>query len=217
MSMQIDTTIASSSKTLCESALGRRMENHWPVLRSSFWAIMILCWLVQALSNRHSTSPDGISYLDIASACVKSHWTALVNAYWSPGYPVLLSVWLRVFRPSAFQELAVVKCFNCLTLVFALYCFEYFLQGVLEYTPEAAGDDRGGGPLPAWALRATGYTLFFWMSLYLTPPSLDSPDVLVFASILIAAGIIVRIAAGADGWLRFAALGIVLAFGYLAQ
>jgi hypothetical protein len=59
--------------------------------------------------------------------------------------------------------------------------------------------------------------LFFWVSLYLTPPSIDSPDVLVFASILLAAGILVRVAAGADGWLRFAALGIVLGLGYLAK
>jgi hypothetical protein len=59
--------------------------------------------------------------------------------------------------------------------------------------------------------------LFVWISFYLTPPSLDTPDVLVFAAILLAAGILVRVAAGADGWLRFAALGIVLGLGYLAK
>ncbi len=209
--------VAASSKDMRENISGRLAEDSWPVFRFSLWAIMILCWLAEALSYRHSINPDGISYLDIASAFMKGRWTAAVNAYWSPAYPVLLSFWLSIFRPSAFQELAVVKYFNCLTLVFVLYCFEYFLHGVLEYTQVATGGDREGVPLPIWALRATGYTLFFWMSLYLTPPSLVTPDALVFASILFAAGIIVRMAAGADGWLRFAALGIVLALGYLAK
>ncbi|MBZ5698582.1 MAG: hypothetical protein LAN18_08545 [Acidobacteriia bacterium] len=215
--MQTDSAATASSKDLKREGLDRRAEEGWPVFRYSLWASMILCWLVEALSYRYSLSPDGINYLDIASACMKGQWTAAVNAYWSPGYPVLLSFWLSIFHPSAFRELAAVKYFNCLVLVLALYCFEYFLQGVLKYTLQAAGDDREEGPLPIWALRATGYTLFFWISLYLTPPSLDTPDVLVFASILLAAGILVRVAAGADGWLRFAALGIVLGLGYLAK
>jgi len=178
---------------------------------------MILCWLVEALSNRYSISPDGISYLDIATACMKGQWEAAVNAYWSPGYPVLLSFWLSAFHPRGLRELAAVKYFNCLTLILALYCFEYFLQGVLEFTHRNVSGDRVAEALLAWALRATGYTLFFWTSLYLTPPTLVTPDILVFASILVAAGILVRIAAGPGGWLHFASLGIALALGYLAK
>src|ERR1019366_717507 len=215
--MQIDSAATTSSKDLRQSGLGGHAAKGWPDLRYFLWAIMILCWFVEGLSNRHTTSPDGISYFDIASACMKGQWRAAVNAYWSPGYPVLLSFWLSIFHPPAFRELAAIKCFNCLILIVALGCFEYFLRGVLEYTQSATCDDRETGPLPVWALRATGYTLFFWISLYLTPPSLDTPDVLVFASILLAAGILVRVAAGADGWLRFAALGIVLGLGYLAK
>ncbi len=67
------------------------------------------------------------------------------------------------------------------------------------------------------SLRAVGYTFFFWVSLFQSPPSLVTPDALVLTSILVAAGIIVRIAGGAGSWLRFVALGIVLAFGFLAK
>jgi hypothetical protein len=216
--MQIDSAATPSSKDLKREGLDKRAAKGLPGLRYFLWAIMIGSWLVEGLSYRYTTLPDGISYFDIASACMKGQWRAAVNAYWSPGYPVLLSFWLSIFHPSAFRELAAIKCFNCLILIVALGCFEYFLRGLLEYTQsDTTGDDRETGPLPVWALRATGYTLFFWISLYLTPPSLDAPDVLVFASILLAAGILVRVAAGADGWLRFAALGIVLGLGYLAK
>jgi hypothetical protein len=151
----MDSSVATNSKNLKQNSLGRRVEEAWPVLRFSFWAAMILCWFVEGLSRRHSINPDGISYLDIASACVNGRWTAAVNAYWSPVYPVLLSLWLGVFHPSALRELLAVRCFNVLTLVFAVCCFEYFLQGVLEYTQEIPGEDRGGDPLPTWVLRAT--------------------------------------------------------------
>jgi hypothetical protein len=177
---------------------------------------MILCWLVEALSNRYTVSPDAISYLDIATACMKGQWTAAVNAYWSPGYPVLLSILFSVFHPHGLRELLVVKLFNCFILMIALYCLEYFLQGLLEFM-RRDGKDRVGDALPAWSLRASGYTLFLWITLYLMPPSVMTPDALVFAWILVAAGIAVRIATGADGWLRFALLGIVLALGYLTK
>jgi hypothetical protein len=209
----MDSAVIANSDDMAQSSRAGR----WPAVRYRLWALMISCWFVDALSNRHSISPDGISYLDIASACIKGHWAALVNAYWSPAYPFLLSIWLRVLHPSAFHELAVAKCFNCLTLVFALYCFEYFLKGILEYTKKVSLDDREGVCLPDWVLRATGYTLFFWMSLYLTPPNVDTPDVLVLAAILVAAGILVRVAAGKDNWPYFVALGFVLGLGYLAK
>ena len=217
MSMWTDSANTASSKDLEQSRLGWHALERWPVLRYYLWATMILCWFVDALSTRQLSSPDAISYLDIASACMKGQWGRAVNAYWSPAYPVLLSFWFSIFHPSVFTELLAAKCFNCLALIFAMFCFEYFLRGLLEYAQEAATNDRQGGPLPVWSLRTTGYTLFFWMSLYLIPPTLVTPDTLVLASILFAAGIIVRMAAGADSWSHFAALGIVLGFGYLAK
>jgi hypothetical protein len=178
---------------------------------------MFACWILEGLSYRHTIVPDGVSYFDIASACANGHWTAAVNAYWSPAYPVLLSFVFSLFRPSPYRELTIVHCFNCLILVLALCCFEYFLKGLEEHLTVAASTNPERAALPKWALRAILYALFFWASLYMTPSSLDTPDALVFALVLLASGIIVRIAGGSIGWLRFAALGAILGLGYLAK
>jgi hypothetical protein len=194
------------------------LERHWRTLRYALWAFMILCWLVEGFSYRHGIMPDGITYLDIAAACARGQWTSLVNAYWSPGYPFLISLWLSLFRPSPDREVVVLHYLNCLILLGALGCFEYFMRGLLQYLSRTAPPgDSEFQPLPDWAFWAMGYIFFFWTSLECTPPSLSTPDALVVASVLLAAGILLRVGSGDDGLLRFAALGAVLALGYLAK
>jgi len=48
--------------------------------------------LLQAWSDRHGITPDGVSYLDLSDAVVDGSWRGLVNAYWSPLYPLLLGL-----------------------------------------------------------------------------------------------------------------------------
>jgi len=179
---------------------------------------MVLCWLLEALSYRHSVYPDGIAYLEIAWACVKGNWHALINGYWSPAYPVLFSLVLSVFKPSVVWELVLLHCFNCLVLVGSLASFEYFLNALIQYVSNTnRAIDEEWKPLPAWVFRAIGYALFFWDSLYAIPPSFETPDVLVVALVLIAAAILLRIASGRDTWQYYAALGIVLGLAYLTK
>ena len=177
---------------------------------------MCSSWLAQGLSGAPVNS-DGVSYLDIASACIKGSWGALINAYWSPLYPVLLSFWLFLLRPSACWEARTVRLFNCVVLVFALWCLEYLLSGLIEYQEATRITDQESASLPAWAVRATGYVLFFFASVCMTPAELVAPDALVMALVLLAAGIILRIRCGTDGALSFAGLGLVLGLGYLAK
>jgi len=179
---------------------------------------MVLCWLLEALSYRHSVYPDGIAYLEIASACAKGNWHSLINGYWSPAYPALFSLVLSVFKPSVFWELALLHCFNCLVLIGSLASFEYFLSALIQHLSiTTRAIDQEWKPLPAWVFRAIGYALFFWGSIYATPPSVETPDVLVLALVLIAAGILLRIASGKDSWQYYAALGVVLGFAYLTK
>jgi 4-amino-4-deoxy-L-arabinose transferase-like glycosyltransferase len=78
-------------------------------------------------------------------------------------------------------------------------------------------NDQEWKPLPAWVFQAIGYALFFWASLYATPPSLDTPDSLVLALVLLAVGILLRIASGRYSWRYYAAFGIVLGLAYLSK
>src|SRR5271167_2870431 len=78
----------------------------------------ILCWgvvaalgLLQVCAHRHVMNPDGISYLEIARAGI-SGWHGFVNAYWSPLYPFLISLVLRMFQPSIYWEFTVAHLLN---------------------------------------------------------------------------------------------------------
>jgi hypothetical protein len=53
-------------------------------------AAAILCIGVAILS-RDALNPDGVSYLDLASAVQGGHWSQLVQGYWSPLYPLLVA------------------------------------------------------------------------------------------------------------------------------
>jgi hypothetical protein len=192
------------------------MDKRWRIWRAVLWSVMCCTWLAQGLSGA-PVNPDGVSYLDIASACLKGNWGALINGVWSPLYSVLLSFWLFLFRPSAPWEARIVRLFNCGALVFAAWCFEYLLNGLVEYQEAIRIKEQQDGLLPPWVLRATGYSLFFFASVYMTPAELVNPDVLVMAFVLLAAGLILRIRIGKDGALSFAVLGLVLGLGYLAK
>jgi hypothetical protein len=190
----------------------------WFRYRYIVWTIMVLCWLLEALSYRHSVYPDGISYLEIASACAKGNWHSLINGYWSPAYPALFSLVLSVFKPSVFWELTLLHCFNCLVLIGALASFEYFLRALTHHLLLTKSViEQEWKPLPAWVFRAIGYALFFWDSVYATPPSIETPDVLILALVLIAVGILLRIASGRDSLQYYAALGVVLGLAYLTK
>ncbi len=185
-------------------------------LISIAWIVMPLAWLIVGFSSRHELDADAVSYIDIADACIRGHWRALINGYWSPGYPALLSLWLSIFHPKPAREITVVRLFICLTLVGALVCFRYFMRAFLRYRKctRFGGDDS---VLPDWALEAIGYALFFWVTIYLTPASKNAADVLVVGFVLLAAAFIMRIVGGAGGWLTYLFLGIVLGLAYLSK
>lgn len=126
-------------------------------------------------------------------ACLRGEWKALVNGYWSPGYPFLLSCWFFIFKTSPAHEPVAGRVFNCIILLAALFWLEYFLNGInLFLNVRARGTEDAA--LPMWTFRAMGYAVFSFSSLLLTRPSLDTPDNLVVAFILLSADVLLRIA-----------------------
>ena len=189
----------------------------WTGWRIAVWISMPVCWFVQAASYRHVATPDGINYLDMAAAFTKGNWGALVNGYWSPLYPFLLSIWLRLTNPSPYREVESVLFLNCLLLMLTLLLFEYFLRCLQEFAESAPRGSAEEKSVPFGLLKAIGYTLFFWMSLYLLPPNTMTPDVLVWALVLATGACLLRIQSGKNSWAAFAALGVSLGAGYLAK
>jgi 4-amino-4-deoxy-L-arabinose transferase-like glycosyltransferase len=62
-----------------------------------------------------------------------------------------------------------------------------------------------------------GYALFIWVALSLIAIWAVTPDMLMAALVLLAAGLVVRIRRGRDGWPSFLLLGFVLGLSYLAK
>ncbi len=180
---------------------------------------MLGCWLVQAMAARDFFTADAISYLDIANSCVAGHWHALVNGWWSPAYPFLLAFCLKIFKPHPFNEALLLHLLAIVSLIVALATFEYFMAILLKFRqkvqPNDAADD--GQLIPDSFVMVAGYSLFFWISTFLIPPTLEQPDILVFILYLLASTLCMQLVIHPQGWARYVALGVVLGFGYLTK
>lgn len=192
-------------------------DESWKRIRFPLWTFMVCCWLLDGIALSRSVNGDTISYLDIATECVKGHWQALINGYWSPAYPALLGIWWHIVGHSLYWESLSVSLLDCLILIATLCSFEYFLNGLFQQLTSAKDSCRDGAPLPKPALRAICYALFFWITIFVHSPSDHRPDTLVMTAVLLSGGIILRIATGDNGWRQFATLGVVLGLGYLSK
>src|SRR6266446_4061159 len=125
------------------------------------WGLMIVCWIISAVGNLQFLNPDGISYVEIAQSVHRGNPAALINAYWSPLYPALLAGWLAVLKPSMRYEILAVNCLNVVLLVFALWCFEYFVAGMVLFQRKPAAEGPEELPLESPPLRGLLYMVFF--------------------------------------------------------
>jgi hypothetical protein len=179
------------------------------VIPIAFWIVALAAGAYQVWVNRNAMSNDGISYLDMGDALAHGHWSAAINGYWSPLYPVLIGIALAVVRPSAWNEFATVHAVNFAIYAAALASFEFFLRGLIRTVQPPS--------MPAWLIKVIGYSLFIWSSLDLIGNGGASPDMAVSLFVFMASGILLTIAHGRARRWTFVLLGVVLAFGYLAK
>jgi hypothetical protein len=187
-------------------------------LTASFWALVILLGAVESWIGRAAMNTDGISYLDVASAFSRHEWAVGVNAYWSPLYPFLLGIALRILKPSSYGEFPVLHLVNFLIFLASAAAFQFALSRLIYFRRKRAViPNRQPYVLPEWSLFALGYALFLWISLQLMPISVVSPDMTVALFVYLAAGIVLGMGAGLNRVQDFVLLAIVLGFGYLAK
>ncbi len=144
---------------------------------------------------------DGISYLDMADAASQGNPAALLHPYWSPLYPTLLAVALKLFKPGAASEVLVVHLVNCCVGLWALAGFAFFESRWSKM--------RDGG----MASSIFAYAVFLWGSVTMIGLELASPDLCAAALIFLAAGLCCQLSNGKAG----AALGVALSLAYMAK
>jgi hypothetical protein len=185
--------------------------------RLFFWCAAIILGLLQIWAHRNDINPDGISYIEIAWAAVHTGFQGLVNGYWSPLYPFLLSICFRVVHPSAHWEFAAVHVVNLAIYLASLACFEVLLSE-LVLAQEAAGAFAGEiRPVPSRIMWIWGHVFFFWAGRFWLSPAIVTPDLTVAALVYLATAILLRIARGKANWLTFTAFGAILGAAYLAK
>ncbi|HEX5423395.1 MAG TPA: hypothetical protein VFW94_07590 [Candidatus Acidoferrales bacterium] len=186
------------------------------MVRRALWILGVSTAAIQAWAFRHEVSPDAVAYLDIARRFSHGHWAALVNAYWSPLYPLLLGTALGAAKPSLYWESTLAHALNLIIFAFSFVCFEFLLRELLKSTP-AVQVFESSEWRPDWAIWAIGDTLFIYLTLLLIGVQRLSPDLLLAAFFYLAAGLIVRIHRDGGSWIVHAMFGAVLGIGYLAK
>lgn len=178
-----------------------------------FWWIVAGVWgILFAWLYRDYMNPDGISYLDIASSALEHGPRGLVNAYWSPLYPALITLWELIIRPSPAQEFASVHALNGIIYFAAAITFGFFLRELILYR----APERG----PLWkqgAFIAFAFAIFFCYLNADVTPWVVTPDVLLAAIYFAAAGLFFRILREPGEPHTYVVLGCVLAVGYYTK
>ena len=173
------------------------------------WCGGIVAALLQTWAFRFDIAPDGISYLDIAKQCAQGNWHSLINAYWSPLYPFLLSLAFRLLRPSPHWESTVAHFVNFAIFVASFVCFEVFMKALI-HNQRRSKPNTNGEPIPEWALWLLGDSLFVWATLLLIHlggccPIFVSPRWFILPPPRFYAS-----RQGKAGWLTYARFGAVL-------
>jgi hypothetical protein len=164
-------------------------------------------------------NPDGISYIEVGEAYLRGNWSTAVNGYWSPLYPWLLGVGLKLLRPAPYWEFPAVHLINFLIYLATLGCFRFFWTSLIRYHAARRVEQERAGltVIPESVWLVLGYTIFLVSALEFIGLQVVAPDMCLAAFVYIASGLILRIRTVDPAGHLYLLLGIVLGFGYLSK
>lgn len=186
-------------------------------LRTMVWLITMGAGFLQAWASRFAISPDGNSYLDIATAYLHGDWSHAINAYWSPFYSWLLALSLGTFRFSPYWDSTLLHLLNFVGLLFSLWSFEFLFRSLVPWKNQRRSSRECEELLPEAGWWILGYSLFLSTSLLVLSVNDTTPDVWVAGFTYLAAGLTIRITTKRGSPYLFAALGFFLGCAYLTK
>ena len=163
-------------------------------IRVMGWSLGLTLAAADAWATRFSMNPDGVSYLDMGDAIWRGDLHAAINGHWSPLYPCVAGLVLKVLRPSMYWEFPVVHLLNLVIFVWALIGFEFLLKNFIARRKNAKPSPNSSATgLPEWAWWLLGYSVFLPASLTHITMRRATPDLLLSGFIYLAAGLLLRI------------------------
>jgi hypothetical protein len=188
-----------------------------PFPRVFFWCVVLILGLMNVWARRNEVTPDSISYIEIGWAAALGGLHQIVNGYWSPLYPFLLSLVFRTFHPTPQWDFTAAHVLNFAVYVASLASFELFLKELI-LVRQASEESPEKSRLPTRrTIWIWGYLFFLWASYFWMGPAWVTPDLCVAALVFLATALLLRIRRGRGNWLVFTGLGVLLGLGYLAK
>ena len=142
-------------------------------------------------------NPDGVSYLDMTDLLLRGDYRPLAHPYWSPLYPCLLALLLKVSSASSETEAVIVHLGNGLVGLAALASFTFL---VVQWQHLRVANQKTDLSLVAFRLRlAFAYLMFLWATIQMIGLALVTPDLCVAVLVYLAAALCFRMAGGSGG------------------
>ena len=186
-------------------------------LRIFFWGVALTLGLLRVWAHRNDVSPDSISYIEIAWRTTRFGLHEIVNAYWSPLYPFLLSLVFRFFHPPVQWDFTAAHLLNFVVYVASLASFELFLKELILLRQNSGDSPEKSSPVSSRTVWIWGYVFFLWASYFWLGPTWVTPDLCVAVLVYLATALLFRIWRGQGSWLVFMGYGALLGLGYLAK
>lgn len=160
---------------------------------------------------------DGVSYIEIAERVAKGDIDELLNAYWSPLYPSIIAIFLKIFNPNDEYLFFTVQIVNFLIYCCTMLSFRYFIVSLFQYQ----GLSESYGKYSSRVLKMNelfSICIFSWLVTFWISLDLVTPDLLVTLFSFIVAGQTLKLITGQyDKSSQIFMLGFTLGGGYLAK
>lgn len=181
----------------------------------AFVAIVVALGTLQCRAWNGAPNADGISYLELATRYAQGDVRAVANGYWSPLYPALLGVGVRLAdAPSTYYgddlapELRVALVVNIGVLALATFAFARLVLAL-----DGAEPERPPSVVRLCRLIAAA-ALWIWAAIRLVGATTITPDLLLATWLVLATTELLELTRHPPSRARMVRLSIVLALGY---
>jgi hypothetical protein len=188
----------------------------WPL----YCFLAALATFGYALYDPYQIDGDAVAYMDIGDLMRAHNWHAVINGYWNPLYPTLLSIGHTVFHSTRFNELHAYYMVNFGIFLLEMLAVVAFADALtnLRTLRETSTAESNPPPflLDRYALRYLGIAILIVATQRELSLGKVRPDALLLAFFLFALAALLRHFATAH--LGYAALmGFALGLAYLTK
>ena len=178
-----------------------------------------LAWgALQAWNSRYELFfADSQQYFDMAYYFSQGEFAKTVSLYWSPLYPMVAGLLLKLFPAPAYWQFFQFKLVNLGILLATFVSFDFFFGQLYAYYSSAiVAEDTERAVIGKNALRFCGYALLLLFSLAFGGVYQDTPDMLAAALFFLSSGLFLKLLTKPTK-LAACLFGFSCGFGYLAK